>query len=384
MTRPPNRRSFFQMSGAVAAGAGAGALLGGPAQAAHAADTPRVLRKPLKLRLGTQRRGPDVATLQEFVRHGVSHVVGYPPAPPLDEGRGYWLPEEVERTREFAEENGLQMDMVALPFLTSSLIDNDPRPAIMLAKSPERDRDIDDIHKCIEACAAAGVGAFKYNMSITGIIRTADTPGRGGSVYSTFRAAELDPNLPDLITGRVTADSFWERIDYFVQRVIPVAEQFKIKAACHPQDPGTPPGGYRGVEENVLSQPGGKGLFEFLDLHKSPYHGLNLCCGTLAEMLWDPQREIYDIFRRLLRTKRVFNVHLRNIKGRRNDFMEVYPDNGDVDHARMLRIMAEEGYPYSVDPDHVPEHPDDPGGRQAFAHGYGYIRALIQSVESAG
>jgi mannonate dehydratase len=35
----------------------------------------------------------------------------------------------------------------------------------------------------------------------------------------------------------------------------------------------------------VLSVPGGKGLFKFLDLHRSPYHGLNLCVGTLAEML---------------------------------------------------------------------------------------------------
>jgi mannonate dehydratase len=35
----------------------------------------------------------------------------------------------------------------------------------------------------------------------------------------------------------------------------------------------------------VLSVPGGKGLFKFLDLHRSPYPGLNLCVGTLAEML---------------------------------------------------------------------------------------------------
>jgi mannonate dehydratase len=382
MNHPPNRRSFFQLGGAAVAGAGAGALLGGPAQAAHADDAARVLKKPLKLRVGTQRRATSVAALQEFKRHGVNYWVGYPPAPPLAEGRGYWLPEEVEQTREFAEENGITMDMVALPLLTSSLVDDDPRPAIMLAKSPERDRDIEDIQKMIEACASAGVGAFKYNMSILGIPRTGTTPGRGGSVYDTFRAADLDPNEPPTKAGIVTADDFWERIDYFVQRVMPVAHQYKVKAACHPQDPGTPPGGYRGVKENVLSVPGGKGLFKLLSLYDSPYHGLNLCAGTLAEMLWDPEREIYGIFRRLLQTKRVFNVHLRNIIGRRDHFMEVWPDEGIIDHARMIRIMAEEGYPYSVDPDHIPDHPDDPGNKQGFAHGYGYLRALIQAVES--
>jgi mannonate dehydratase len=34
-------------------------------------------------------------------------------------------------------------------------------------------------------------------------------------------------------------------------------------------------------------------------------------------------------------------------------------------------------------PDHVPQHPDDPGGYQAFAFAYGYIRALIQAVDQS-
>jgi hypothetical protein len=30
----------------------------------------------------------------------------------------------------------------------------------------------------------------------------------------------------------------------------------------------------------------------------------------------------------------------------------------------------------------MPHHPDDPGGLQAFALGYGYIHALIRAVNS--
>lgn len=371
-----DRRTLIR--GGAAAAVGAGALLGGHVPAAAERKPPPT---KLKMHVGTQRRAATAAVLQEFTRHGVTHWVGYPPDPPLAEGCGYWLPHEVEQTREFAEQNGVTLDMVALPMLTSSLIDNDPRPAIMLAKSPERDRDIEDIQKMIEACAIAGVPAFKYNMSLLGVIRTSETPGRGGSTYETFRATELDRGAPLTIAGRVDADAFWERINYFVERVIPVAHQYKVRAACHPQDPGTPKGGYRGID-NVLSVPGGQGLFKFLSLHDSPYHGLNLCVGTLSEMLWDPQREVYGILRKLLRTKRIFNIHLRNIIGHRDDFMEVYPDNGDNDHARIIRILAEEGYEYNVDPDHVPNHPDDPDGQQAFAHGYGYLKALMQAVES--
>ncbi|RSM56716.1 D-mannonate dehydratase [Actinoplanes sp. ATCC 53533] len=379
-SEPLDRRGFIKMTGVAATVAGAGVVIPGGVSPAQA-DGHRPRRK-LKMVVGTQRRASTTAAFQEFTRHGVTHWVGYPPSPPLDKGRGYWLPSEVEQTRELAERNGVTLDMVALPFLTSSHIDRDSRPAIMLAKSPERDRDIDDIHKMIEACAIAGVPAFKYNMSLLGVLRTSEVPGRGGSTYSRFRAADLSKNPPLTKAGVVDADSFWERIDYFVQRVIPVAHHFKVRAACHPQDPGTPPGGYQGIT-NVLSVPGGKGLFKFLGLHRSPYHGLNLCVGTLAEMLYDPPREIYDIVRRLARTKRLFNIHLRNIRGHRDDFLEVWPDEGDVDHARIIRILAEEGYAYNVDPDHVPDHPDDPGGKQAYAHGYGYLRALMQAVESA-
>jgi mannonate dehydratase len=36
----------------------------------------------------------------------------------------------------------------------------------------------------------------------------------------------------------------------------------------------------------------------------------------------------------------------------------------------------------SICPDHMPHHPDDQESLQAFAFGYGYIKALIQAVNS--
>ena len=382
MSNDIGRRSLLR-AGAVAAGAGAAGVAGGTMveSAAVAATGRRHHTRPVRMVLGTQRRASSVEMLQEFRRHGVEKVWGYPPEPPLESGRGYWLASEVAQTKEFIEsEPGLEMHAATLPFLGSTLIDREDRPAIMLGKSPERDRDIDDIHKCLEACAAAGVGTVKYNMSITGVISTGEVELRGGSTTRQFRAADLDPSLPDTIAGKVSADDFWERIDYFLERVVPVAEELKVRIACHPQDPGTPPGGYRGVEENVLSTPSGKGLFKFLSMHPSRYHGLNLCVGTLSEMLWNPEKEVYDIVRRLARTDRVFNIHLRNIVGRRDDFIEAWPDEGDIDHARIINILADEGYSDVVDPDHVPDHVDDPSGKQAYAHGYGFILGAINGA----
>ena len=46
-----------------------------------------------------------------------------------------------------------------------------------------------------------------------------------------------------------------------------------------------------------------------------------------------------------------------------------------------MMVYKEVGYPYMMMPDHVPQHPDDKGGNQAFAFAYGYIRALIQAVD---
>jgi mannonate dehydratase len=115
-------------------------------------------------------------------------------------------------------------------------------------------------------------------------------------------------------------------------------------------------------------------------MHESPYHGLNFCQGTVAEMLDDPGREIDDVIRWFGTRGKLFNVHFRNIKGRKLDFMEVFPDEGDMDMARSLRSYQEVGYRYMLMPDHVPEIDGrDPSGT-AFAFSYGYIRGLLDAI----
>jgi mannonate dehydratase len=45
-----------------------------------------------------------------------------------------------------------------------------------------------------------------------------------------------------------------------------------------------------------------------------------------------------------------------------------------------MRILRDTQFAGSICPDHMPHHPDDSGGLQAFAFGYGYLKALIQTV----
>ena len=62
--------------------------------------------------------------------------------------------------------------------------------------------------------------------------------------------------------------------------------------------------------------------------------------------------------------------------------METYPDDGDMDFYKVMKLLRDLEYPHMVMPDHVPMHPDDPERRQAFAYGFGYIKAMIQAVNS--
>jgi len=268
--------------------------------------------------------------------------------------------------------------VLAPPNLASSHIDREAHPAIMLAQSPERDRDIEAVQTMIRNCATAGIPCIKYNMSILGVLRTGRVPGRGDSSLTAFKLEGAVPNPPLTRAGRVTADLYWERITYFLERVIPVAEEYKVRMACHPNDSMTPPEGYQGVNA-VLSTV--DGLKRFVSIKESPYHGLNFCQGTVSEMLQDPGKEIYDVIRYFGTRKKIFNVHFRNIRGNRQSFVEVGPDEGDVDFFKAMQTYKEVGYAYNLQPDHVPQSPGDTGGQEYFAFCYGYIRALIQAVD---
>src|SRR5260370_13225630 len=112
---------------------------------------------------------------------------------------------------DLADKSGISVDWAAPPFLESSHIDKEKHPAIMLAQSPERDRDIEALQVMIRNCAAAGIPSIKYNMSILGVLRTGRTPGRGDALYHTWKLSEARPAAPLTRAGSVTAEMFWER-----------------------------------------------------------------------------------------------------------------------------------------------------------------------------
>jgi mannonate dehydratase len=357
------RRHFLEAAATALAAAGA------PAQTPPA-TTPR----NTALKLGTQNDSSDLA-LRVLAAFGVNHICSNLPSARMDAS---WSVEGLTRLRERVESFGIRLEMVPLP-LSSSYIAQSENPNIMLGRSPERDREIDMICQMIRNAARAGIPALKYNLTILGVVRSEPTRGRGGAHYSTFvyeKAAGAAPPLTE--AGPVPAEAAWERIAYFLKRVIPVAEEYKIRMACHPHDPGMPAGkGFRGVDRVLGSV---DGLKRFIEIAPSPYHGLNFCQGTVSEMLTRPADQIFDVIRYFGARGKIFNVHFRNIRGGFLNFQETFPDDGDVNMIRAMRVYKEIRYDGMLMPDHVPVIDGDAGGKQAFAYAFGYIQALIQMV----
>jgi mannonate dehydratase len=377
-----DRRKFFSVTGAGAAAVAAGAVpaaQAAPGIPGGACASTKL--KPLKARLGHQFGALTDQTAAWVARFGVDAVCTSPKV--VDPTRLYPTVEEMKGMLAIAEKHKVKVELVDSVLLTSSLIDREKNPAIMLGQSPQRDRDIEAFQNHIRTCAATGIRTLKYNMSILGVVRSEEVPGRGDTMYNRWNYKEAAAKNPPLTkAGPVNAEAFWERINYFLERVVPVAAENKVRIACHPQDPGMPPQGYRGVDR-VLGTI--DGLKKFIAMHENPYHGLNFCQGTVSEDLEHPNDEIGDVIRYFGSRKKIFNVHFRNIKGHRDDFVaEMFPDEGDVDFVKALKVYREVGYEDLLMPDHAPHvvgAGSEWGANENFAFEFGYIRGLIQAEQ---
>ena len=374
-----NRREFVRLAGSgLSAAAMAEAVVEAQVAQAPASARATMGQRPAPqkalMKVGTQH-GDTEAILTACAAFGVNNICSSLPSEKMDDK---WSVDGLSRLRDRVAAHGISLDMVPLP-MSSSEISSAEMPAIYLGQSPERDRNIDDICQMIRNCARAGIMQVKYNFTIIGIPRSGTAPGRGRSRYSEFIYAGAKQDPVSTIAGKVNADTYWERITYFLERVVPVATEYKVKMGCHPQDPGVPKGtGWRGVDA-VLGSP--DGLKKFVSIKESPYHGLNFCQGTVSEQLEKPGEQIFDVIRYFGSRKKIFSVHFRNIEGGFLNFRETFIDNGSVDMLKAMRVYKEIGYDGMMMPDHVPriEGVDSMTG---FAFAFGYIRALIAAVSA--
>jgi mannonate dehydratase len=367
------RRNFVKVSAAASmAGLGIGTQH-------HKAKAHSLVTQQLQMKVGCQHGGTTKENLEFLARHGVYNMDGG--APKVIEGVGWDLEDSLKK-KEACEKYGISLDAYHLP-LTSAGIDRVATPNIMLGKSPERDREIEMIQQMIQVAAKTDVRLLLYNTIILPILRTGRTidPGRGNASYSTWNyeeAVKMGLDKKKTIAGDVDIEEVYERITYFLDRVLPVAKEYKVKLGNHIADPPAP-AGYGGITR-WNSPAVFEGIKRFAQLYDNEYHGFNLCLGSAAEGLKDPKTEILPIIKWVGDRKQIFNIHLRNIKGGWNNFQEVYPDNGDMDFVEVIKALRDVGYSGMVMPDHIPQHADPAGSLQGHAFAFGYIKGVMQAV----
>ncbi len=295
----------------------------------------------------------------------------------IPEGESRWTRESLSRFNDFVSSHDVKLEVVPLPLRKWNPQTPGDSPNIMLG-TPERDREIDNICESVRIAGEVGIPCLKYNLTLLDVLTTGRTTARGGVSVRAFDY-ELIKDAPMTSAGRVTADMMWERITYFLERVIPVAEASKVRMACHQHDVPVPHDtGVMGVNR-VLGRV--DGLKRFIDIASSPYHGLNFCQGTVSEMLEHPADEVFDVICYFAERKRIFMVHFRNIRGGFLKFEEAYIDDGDIDMWKAMRVYSESGYDGIFCPDHVPKsEQDSPWGHRQRAFTAGYIKALIKAV----
>ncbi|HEX2037894.1 MAG TPA: mannonate dehydratase [Chloroflexota bacterium] len=326
--------------------------------------------------VGHQMRDISDLKLQWVAQLGVEHIA-CENREGVENEDGTWNVQGIKDIQARLRQWGITMDVLALN-LPSQYMTRQRFPGIMRGL-PSRDAEIEVIKQNVRAAAEAGVPCLKYNLNLLGVPRTGRTPGRGGARYSHFDIDEwTDHSLTE--AGPMPAEKVWENITYFLERVVPVAEECRVRLACHPHDPAVPHDtGLRGVHCVLGSV---EGLKRFVAICESPYHGLNFCQGTVAEMCVNPATEVIDAIRYFGERQKIFMVHFRNIKGGFLHFDEVYPDNGDVDMFQALKTYREAGVNVMLCPDHVPQSDADPGGERQFSFCLGYTKALLQAANA--
>jgi mannonate dehydratase len=300
----------------------------------------------------------DDESLSFFKAIGVDYLTVYPP-PELESPQA--MDTYLAQTRRLAEAHGLRLYNVAVAGADE----------ITLAL-PGRDGRIEWWQHLLRALGRHGVPTLGYNFKPVGNLRTSPTCGRGGSLYSTFDYDELMRDPPLHPHKRIDEEQLLENLGYFLQRVIPVAEESGVRLALHADDPPIPePLGGAARIVSTLDQ-----YRRIFALVPSPANAMLFCQGCVTEMGVDVYQAIQDMGS----LGKIAYVHFRNVRGAPRSFQEVFVDEGQVDMHRAMQTYAQVGFKGPFMMDHTPEIPGDRLGREGRAFAVGYIRAMIQAV----
>ncbi len=301
---------------------------------------------------------------------GITHVVGM-----MDLTQGLdggvedkpWSYTSLLRLKNSYASAGLSLDV---------LESRPPMEQIKLAL-PDRDAQLEAVCDLVRNMGKVGIPVWCYEwMPIFNWMRTSTTtPARGGALATAFDYAAVAADPPTEY-GTVTEEQLWENLEYFLRRVVPVAEAAGVKLAMHPDDP--PLSGIRGLGRIMRTV---ENFQRLIDTVPSPNNGVTLCQGNFT--LFSP--DVPSVIRSFGRQNKIFFVHLRDVRGVPSKFVETFHDEGQTDMLACMRAYAEIGFEGVLRPDHVPTMEGDSNADPAYSSigrlfAIGYIKGLREAV----
>lgn len=318
---------------------------------------------------------PTEERLQFAKQLEVSHIIVHPYAQsylpdeelPLSTDEK-WSFEELLHLRNFIEERGFTLG--AIENLPLSFYDD-----VMLGRDG-REEQLENIKASIRNMGRAGVATLGYNWMPNRVWRSSLTrPGRGGATSTAFDMADME-RAPLTHDREYTESEMWQNYQYFLEEVLPVAEEEGVTLCLHADDPPVPSlGGIPRLFRNF------ENLKRAMGLVPSDNHEIQLALGVFSEM--DIDMEVSEMIEYFARRDEISYVHFRDVENHVPSFQEVFLDEGNYDEFEVLRVLVEGGFEGMVIPDHVPKIEGEadwgPNGR-AFT--IGYIRGMLKAFEN--
>lgn len=297
----------------------------------------------------------------------------------LRDDLGYWRLEDLKRLKQRVNDFDLELEA----------IENVPRQFYLKAMLglPGRDEQIENYQKIVRNMGEAGIPILGIHWMPNSVWRTPLETGRGGVKVTAFdmalaEAGQVTNGVIEVeeAEGRTFSEQqMWDNYFYFMERVIPVAEEAGVKLALHPDDP---PVESLGGIARLFRNP--QNFKKALDGVPSPNFGLDFCMGCFSEMYYADKSSgqgVIDALREFGSQGKIFYVHFRDVQGCVPKFQECFLGEGNVDVVEAMRTLKEVGFTGFIIDDHVPQMLDDSSwNHRGRAWSTGYIMALIEAV----
>ncbi len=239
---------------------------------------------------------------------------------------------------------------------------------------PGRDEVIAQFQAFVRALGEAGIYVTTFTWEPTQVWSSEPGETRGART----RHVDLDEMRQRPFThGRAyNEEEIWDNFTYFMERMIPVAEEAGVRLALHPNDPPTTNLG--GIPCLIHSFADYRRAFDIAD---SPNLGMEFCTGCWLEG-GAAFGNMLDAIRTFHAEDRILLVHFRNVSTPLPQFVETFLDNGYMDMYAVMKTFYEIGYDNPITLDHTPRFVEGYDKGTGTAYAIGYMRALMQRAES--